>query len=65
MSADDMKAKGVAGVAGTARTRTGSGVIEDWIYESPVDIREMRTRRIAFWGSVVVLAGLIVYAIAV
>lgn len=60
MSAAEMEAKGVAGVAGTARTRTGAGVLEDWIYQSPVDIHQMRTRRIAFWSGLVVIAAVVV-----
>jgi hypothetical protein len=40
---------------GTVRTRTASGVLTDVIREDPVDRRQMRTRRIFFWGAMVVI----------
>ncbi|MDY7094515.1 MAG: hypothetical protein SX243_16210 [Acidobacteriota bacterium] len=64
MSPDEARAQGIAGVAGTARTRTGAGVVEDLVFETPMDIRELRTRRIIFWGSLLVLAALVVYRVA-
>lgn len=45
---------------GTVRTRTASGVLTDVIREDPVDRRQMRTRRIVFWGAVVAVVVLII-----
>lgn len=45
----------------TVRTRTASGVLTDVVREDPVDRRQMRTRRILFWGAVVVVVVLVIF----
>jgi hypothetical protein len=48
----------------TVRTRTAEGVLTDVIREDPVDRRQMRTRRIFFWGVVVVVVVWIILCFA-
>lgn len=44
---------------GTVTTRTATGTLEDVVREDPVDRRQLRTRRIVFWGTVVVILVLV------
>lgn len=45
---------------GTVRTRTAAGVLTDVVREGPVDRHQARTRRIFFWGVLLVVVVLIV-----